>query len=94
MAKVLTDSYEGNTPAIIVIKDSGYKQLVNTLSRRLALDGCEVKTTNSLDYNLQNILYVIFIGAPNQQDLIILNSFTHKLIVIARASELSNLNKT
>jgi len=79
--------------AVIIAKDTGYKQLINKVSRQLAVAGCEVKTTNSLTIDPQQMSYVILVGTPSQQDIDTLNSLPHKLIIVARASELTSLKQ-
>ena len=94
MIKLNSDPENESSQAVIIVKDHGYKQLVNSLSRQLAIAGCEVKTADNVGFNLQHVPYVILVGAPSGQDLTTLNSFTHKLVVVARASELSTLKKS
>ena len=94
MINQLSTTLDESPKAVIIVKDHGYKQLVNSLSRQLAIGGCNVKTTDNVDPSgLQHTPYIILVGAPSGQDLTTLNSFIHKLVVVARASELSKLKQ-
>lgn len=91
MYKRRSDSQDESPRATIVVKDTGYKQLINSLSRELAIGGCEVKTTNILSLDIQSTPYIILVGTPSHQDISTINSLASKIVIVARAGELSNL---
>jgi len=61
MIKLNSDPENESSQAVIIVKDHGYKQLVNSLSRQLAIAGCEVKTADNVGFNLQHVPYVILV---------------------------------
>lgn len=100
MFKPSIDSQNESPKATIVVKDTGYKQLINSISRELAIGGCEVKTTNTFSLDIQfedslrpTVPYIILVGSPSHQDLTIISSLSGKIMIVARASELSSLKK-
>jgi hypothetical protein len=71
-----------NPTAIIISKSSEYDSLINTLSRKLAEDGCTVSTHKKLNNDYYD--YTIFFGIPSSKGIKKLAENTRKAIVATK----------
>lgn len=84
-----------NPVAIIVAQDNKYEPLVQKLSHRLALEGCSVETREYVRRRgTTQVHYLVYLGLPDkEEERILRNSQTQRIVIAAEATQLSAVQK-